>query len=56
MSSVAATFAPSEGRTGELELLRGESRPLKSAQGFVIGGLIAVSFWGLLALAIRLVI
>jgi hypothetical protein len=43
--SLTASLTPSEQRTGELELLRGESRPLKTATGFVIAGLVCVLFW-----------
>jgi hypothetical protein len=43
-------FEPSEGRTGELELLRGETRPLNTAAGFVIGGMICGLFWLVVAI------
>lgn len=48
---LAASLAPSEQRTGELELLRGESRPLNTATGFVIAGLVSVLFWALVGVA-----
>ena len=43
--TLAAALAPSEGRTGELEVLRGELRPLHTATGFVIGGMVCGLFW-----------
>jgi hypothetical protein len=49
--NVAASLAPSEQRTGELELVRGESRPLNTATGFVLAGLVSVLFWMLVYLA-----
>lgn len=49
--NVTASLAPSEQRTGELELLRGESRPLDTATGFVIAGMVSVLFWTLVVVA-----
>lgn len=49
--NLAASLAPSEQRTGELELLRGELRPLNTATGFVLAGLVSVLFWGLVYVA-----
>ena len=46
-----ASLEPSEQRTGELELLRGELRPLHTATGFVIAGLASVLIWGLVYVA-----
>jgi hypothetical protein len=56
MHRLAVAFAPSEGRSGELELMRGEERPLHTATGFVIAGTISGLFWGLLGVAAWLVI
>jgi hypothetical protein len=45
---------PSEGRTAELEVLRGESQPLQTATGFVIGGMVCGLFWtGVVSLGSR---
>ena len=51
MHQLAAAYAPSEGRSNELELLRGEASPLHPATGFVIGGAISGLFWLAIALA-----
>jgi hypothetical protein len=42
---MAAAFAPSEGRSGELQILRGEVPPLHPATGFVIGTAVSGLFW-----------
>jgi hypothetical protein len=49
---VIAAMAPSEGRTGELEIIRGEQQPLHTATGFVIGGMMSGLFWLLAGLAL----
>jgi hypothetical protein len=54
MHPLVAEFAPSEGRSSELEIIRGEQRPLHVATGFVIGGTVSSLFWGLLGVAIWL--
>jgi hypothetical protein len=56
MQRLAAAFAPSEGRTSELETMRGEVGPLRTATGFVIGGTVSGLFWCLMGLAVWLVI
>lgn len=49
--NLTASLEPSEQRTGELELLRGELRPLNTATGFVIAALASVVIWGLVGVA-----
>ncbi len=49
--SLPVALAPSEGRTGELEVLRGELRPLHTATGFVIGTMVCGLFWTAFAIA-----
>jgi hypothetical protein len=47
-----ATLSPAEAIASERELLRGETRPLRAATGFVVGGGLCSAFWtmaGLLA-------
>ena len=55
MHQLVAAFAPSEGRSSELEIMRGEA-PLRTATGFVIGGTLSGLFWGLLGLTVWLMI
>jgi hypothetical protein len=55
MQRLAAAFAPSEGRSSELEVIRGEA-PLRTATGFVIGVTVCGLFWGLLGLTAWLMI
>jgi len=50
---VTVSLAPSEQRTGELEQLRGEVRPLNTATGLVIAGSLSILFWALVYLACR---
>ena len=56
MRHMVAEFAPSEGRSSELEIIRNEAAPLRTATGFVIAGLISGLFWGAIGLAAWLVI
>jgi demethoxyubiquinone hydroxylase (CLK1/Coq7/Cat5 family) len=56
MHSLAVAHAPSEGRTGELEVLRNELRPLHAASGFVIGAMVSGLLWAMIALACSLAI
>ena len=55
MHRLVAAFAPSEGRSSELEVIRGEA-PLRTATGFVIGGTVCGLFWGLLGVTAWFVI
>ena len=55
MHRLVAAFAPSEGRSSELDVIRGEP-PLRTATGFVIGGTLSGLFWGLMGLTAWLVI
>jgi hypothetical protein len=54
MHPLVAEFAPSEGRSSELEIIRGEQQPLHAATGFVIGGTVSSLFWALLGVTIWL--
>jgi len=56
MHPLVAAFAPSEGRSSELEIIRGEQRPLHVATGFVIGGTVSGLFWVLLGVTLWLLI
>jgi hypothetical protein len=56
MLRLVDTPAPSEGRTSELEILRGEVRPLHTATGLVVGGLVSGLFWGVIGVTAWLVI
>jgi hypothetical protein len=56
MHRLAAASAPSEGRSSELETMRGEIAPLHTATGFVIGGTVCGLFWSLLGAALWLMI
>jgi len=47
----AMALAPSEGRTAELEVLRGEQRPLHTATGFVLGAVVCGLFWTAVVIA-----
>ena len=49
MPKMAAAFAPSEERTAEIETIRGDMLPLRTAAGFVLGGTICLAFWAVLA-------
>lgn len=55
MHQLAAEFAPSEGRSSELETMRGEVGKLRTATGFVIGGTVCGLFWSLLGVTVWLV-
>ena len=48
MARLVDALAPSEERASELETVRCEIRPLHTATGFVIGGIVSGVFWGVL--------
>ena len=56
MARLVDALAPSEERTSELETVRCEIRPLHTATGFVIGGIVSGVFWGVLGVTVWLVI
>ncbi len=56
MRHMATEFAPSEGRSAELEIMRGKVPPLRTATGFVVGGVIAGLFWGVVGVTAWLII
>ena len=52
MRHLIADFAPSEGRASEPEIIRGQTPPLHTANGFVVAGAVSRLFWGMLGLAV----
>jgi hypothetical protein len=49
-------LASSEDRASEPDTMRCEVRPLHTATGFVVGGIVSGVFWGLLGVTVWLVI
>ena len=56
MLRLVDTTAPSESRASEPETMGGDGRPLHTATGIVIGGVVSGLFWGLVGVAAWLVI
>jgi hypothetical protein len=56
MARLVDALAPCDERTSEAETMHCEIRPLHTATGFVLGGIVSGVFWGLLGVTVWLVI
>jgi hypothetical protein len=50
MRHMVAEFALPEGRSSELEFIRGKVSPMRTATGFAIAGMASALFWGVVEL------